>query len=290
MSNINVLWGKYKEFEGPYYPGNIDYKLPENHDVWDRVLASVAATEGKMNSINMYDSCIVSAGIIQWCEKNFLGVTNLIDAFMKSNETKHTPILNDAFKEIKSFVGFMPFKKQSNGSWRFVDKSNNIIDKEDEQRNFFLGCDGKKGSWNQRTFDLSKTWARCLAKFMSAQEMTEFQSNYTKEKIKTIYYHRDVRSIIEQISDQTIKELALCFYISFSANHPKFAKDNFISADARMLTKRGSKEWLLEVIKEMTFKNNIEIYPKRFEKVSMVLNKLYPAGIIPIKASDLKTS
>ena len=52
----DIGWGRYRQYEGPFYRGEHRFVLPEDHQRHDRILAVTTATEGgRYDAINMYD-------------------------------------------------------------------------------------------------------------------------------------------------------------------------------------------------------------------------------------------
>ena len=287
---MKISWGKYTNYEGPYHIGENKFILPTNHDLSDRILYAISATEGNFDSVNMYDKCIVSVGMIQWCEANYCGTTALISEFTLKNGRE---IFDSSFKEVIDSFKYNPLKLINNKYW-FIDQAGNVIDKVDEQKKYFLGCEGTIGSWNDTAKEKANMWLRCFATFLKNKKVIEFQVEYTKRKINELYYHRDVKNILNSVIKDSkeksdIYEISLIAYTSFAANNPKFAKENFILAHEKNKDKIFTREWLLAILRQMTFKNNIPIYKHRYEKIIKVLNSLYKINM-PTTQEELSKS
>lgn len=287
---MKILWGKYLEYEGPFYMGIKNYSLPEKHELSDRILYAISATEGKFDSINMYDKCIISVGMIQWCEANYCGVTSLVSEYCLKFGRE---LFDSSFKEVINYLGYNPLKLINKKYW-FVDKENKIIDKSEVQKQYFLGCDGKIGSWNEESKTKANTWLKSFATFLANDKVCSFQIEYTKKKINELYFNKDVKKILNSVILDSKEKIDICeaatiAYISFAANHPKFAKENFILANEKNKDKIFTKDWLLAVCRQMTFKNGIKIYPHRYDKIIKVINSLYQINM-PSKSEDLKNS
>jgi hypothetical protein len=66
VDKSQIKWGEYKNYEGPYFIGSVPFSLSSNPSDDEKILAVITATEGGCyDSINMYDSCILSSGLIQ---------------------------------------------------------------------------------------------------------------------------------------------------------------------------------------------------------------------------------
>lgn len=61
-----ILWGSYKEYEGPFFMGKRSFILPQHPTEADKQLEVITAAEGgHYDAINMYDRGIISVGISQ---------------------------------------------------------------------------------------------------------------------------------------------------------------------------------------------------------------------------------
>src|SRR5512135_3183037 len=73
-----IGWSSYQNHEGPFFIGKVPYVPPQNPDFLEKCMSVVTATEGgHYDAINMYDSCILSVGILQVCERIF-GVSAML--------------------------------------------------------------------------------------------------------------------------------------------------------------------------------------------------------------------
>lgn len=289
MDDIKVLWGKYSKFEGPFYPGIINYNLPKNSTLEDKTIKIVSATEGRFDSINMYDKCIISVGLIQFCEANYYLVTKLFSEFCKKYGTN---ILDTSLTEIKQLIGYNPWFKDSDNEFRFHTKNGDKIDSLKEQQDLFLGCSGEIGSWNEQAIQKAKLWAKCVAKFLQSKEMTVFQIEYLKKFIKQNYTSKFLNETLEKNKNTEFKDLSEAIYlsyISFASNNPKNAKENLEitkNKNSNVLT----KEFLVDMLRQMTFANSITIYKKRYEKIARELNLMYPSLSLPNTSDILSTT
>ncbi len=287
---MNIKWGKYGEFEGPYCYGALKYKLPKESNLDEKLLAVISATEGNFDSVNMYDKCIISVGIIQWCEAQFFGVSSMLSEFCISFGFQK---VQQNMQEINNLLGYNSWQKQSTGKFCFVKKDNTPVKTIEEQRELFLGCSGKIGSWGESQKNKAILWAKTFVNILNIPEMLEFQKKYTIEKLKNVFLNKDVSKILfdngkikVDDSDDIIKAAYLSF-LSFSANNPKFARNNFLKSHKENLENFKTRKWLVSILKEMTFSNKIIIYEDRYQKITVLLNNWYPNLKLPKNSIEL---
>jgi hypothetical protein len=286
---MNVKWGKYSDYEGPYCFGNIKYVIPEKSNLDEKSLAVVAATEGNFDGVNMYDRCIISVGIIQWCEAQYFGVTNLLSDFCKQFGVEK---INFHLKEINEFLGYDCWKNIEKNKFSFTNKDGSAVKNINEQQALFLGCSGKIGSWNSENKKRAELWVKTFVNILRIPEMTEFQKQYTIAKLKSIFLNKDVAKILFPNSlrpeeSTPIIDAAYLAYISFSANNPKFARNNFLNANLKNKDNFKTRGWLLAILKEMTFANKIKIYEDRYDKIIKVINSFFPHLNLPKNSLEL---
>jgi hypothetical protein len=58
--------------------------LADDHDFLDEAVYIFSSTEGCIDSVNMYDKCIVSVGCAQWCEAFTGGFVELIGELIEA--------------------------------------------------------------------------------------------------------------------------------------------------------------------------------------------------------------
>lgn len=285
-----IAWSAYGNFSGPYFRGTIDYPLLDNPDFLDYCLEVLSVTEGKMNAVNGYDSCIISLGTIQWCDKIF-SATNMLGYIQEyhSNPNFVNEILN-----IPLNLSGASFKKTLSGKWRFVFNDNRgEISSNTKQRDlYFKGASGKKGEWSEEQKSHAKEWAAGFANLLADPEAMKYQIAYTKPRLMS-FVSNEAKEILFQNNEATNdneKKLTLLIrtaYISFAANNPKWALEALKNAVAASKYEKWSYEWVVDVLRELTFFKGIRIYPIRYEAIRPVLERIYKISL-PKMASVLK--
>ena len=110
----DIGWGKYSQYEGPYFKGTRKFQLPDNPSEEYKVLAVITKTEGgAYNAINAYDRCIISVGLLQWCEAKYYLSSRLLGSIANRDPSLLKP-LQPALD-----ASGAEFKEKSPGKWRF---------------------------------------------------------------------------------------------------------------------------------------------------------------------------
>jgi hypothetical protein len=288
MVNIDDIgWGSYSNYEGPLYWGKMKYRLPGAYTEGDAILQVVTATEGgAYDAYNGYDKCICTSGLIQWCDRAPL----FLVCNMLGTASKRDPALLAPVTEYVSARGYT-FGQLANGKWRFWRTGDgDVVDSQDKQRIlYFGGASGLKGQWNdpgQR--EVAKEWAAACSTVWEHEEAQRAQREHTVPRL--LGFAVNSAKPILQLAEQnggTVGRVFRAAYISFAANNPAKAG----RALKEVTDTHGVSwdvEWLTTVLKALTFRPGIAIYPHRYNKIRPVLERLY--GIdLPDMADELKS-
>lgn len=288
-----IKWGSYSAFEGPYFMGSIPYTLPENPTEDDRRLRVVTSTEGATyDAVNMYDQCIISIGLIQWCEASGQLTSRLLHGVAAAGGA------DNLLKALKPALDLTKaeFKKNNINQWRFFHKGVEVASRAQMQA-LFLGCDGKKGSWDKPETDpnaksIAKMWAVCMANVWSDPKAREVQAEFTKRRL-TGFIMKDARQLLwDSTPDTGWNGMLRAAYISYAANNPQKANDNTIKAASTTMAKKWSPEWCIHLLKVMTFgtddKPTPAIYGERYDKIRPWLERLWLGVALPKTHGELK--
>lgn len=279
-----IGWGKYKGFEGPYFRGILPYVLPENPNEDDRRLRVVTSTEGATyDAVNMYDSCIVSIGLIQWCEASGYLTSKLLHGICEAGGSE---AVLKALKPALA-VSRADFRKNTVGQWKFFHGGIEVSSR-GQMQELFLGCDGHEGSWSDENKANAKLWAISLANVWSDAKARQVQDTYTKKRLLG-FILKDARQILfDGTADTGWNGMLRAAYISFAANNPQKANDNMVKAAATTTATKWSSAWCIHALKQMTFGPNIDIYGERYNKIRPWLEKLWFGVALPKDAGQLK--
>ncbi len=285
VTEKDIGWGKYREFEGPFFRGRLRYALPASPDFLDKCLYVITATEGgSYDAVNMYDRCILSVGLIQWCERNLsfsaiLGRCADVDSFMVDNA-------------LKSFPGGIHFKKNAAGKWRFF-AGDLEVDNEARQRLAFLGASnvGKVGTWQDLHKSHAKKVAACMANIWEFPLFRLVQAEATKTKLLGFALPEAKALLFEKKGMETEFHwpgALRAMFLSFAANNPTIANRCLQKAAAHPDWKTADAADRFRLAAQvLTFGAGVDIYPHRYEAIAPVLTKTF--GIqIPLKSAELK--
>jgi hypothetical protein len=235
-----------------------------------------------MDAINMYDQCIVSVGLIQWCEASYFLTSKLLGAVLDSNPDLITP-LQPALTATRA-----QFTKGSDGKWKFS-TSSGVVDERPEQTSlFFLHSNGSIGSWDDASKTRAKLWASCFANFLLQDNAISVQVPYTAIRLKS-FATTSAQSILWDGSpDDGLVGATRAAFLSFAANLPAVASTQLVKAAATSSAQKWSQDWCVDILRGLTFGPNISIYPGRYEAIRPVMESLYGVNL-PDFASDLQS-
>jgi len=278
----DIHWGAYQEYEGPFYKGKIPYQIPEKPQDFDKLIAVITATEGgRYDAINMYDRMILSVGLIQWGEAGIFAVSNLLGEVCDQVglDTVLNP-LNDILNICEA-----EFKKNPKNQWRFFLKGNEVTTISQQQQ-LFLGCDGHKGNWTPEAKVRAKKWAASVANVWVDPKAQEVQRRYTANRVLA-FNMKESRVLLfnDSLPSTGWVGAIRAIYLSFAANLPKTANDMLVST--KFIGEKWSEEWCISLVKKLTFGAKIGIYPRRYEAIRPVVEKLYGVNL-PKTAKDLE--
>jgi hypothetical protein len=278
----DIGWGSYKQWEGPYHIGNIPFIMPNDPTDDEKVLSVITATEGgSYSAINMYDSCILSVGLIQWCEAHYL-VSGLLGTVAASNPALLDP-MGPALKSVSA-----AFKQRQDGRWRFFD-STGEVNTLAKQQALFLGCSGTKGAWTAETKARARLWAACVASIWENEEACRIQMRYTADRL-SMFHTKESKAILcgpnsPKHNDGWVGAVRAA-YLSFAANLPAVASEHLRLAVSQTNAAVWTEPWAIAVLRQLTFGPKIAIYPARYEKIRPKLESLYSVDL-PDFAPDL---
>lgn len=282
-----VGWGHYDKYEGPYTFGSLRYIIPENPSENQRRLAVVTSTEGgTYDSVNMYDSCIVSVGLIQMCER-FGYVSILLGCVAeKLGEEYINAVFEKPFALTKS-----SFQKNEKGKWAFFTSDLNGITKEvkiaEDRRKLFLGCSGKMGSWNDDAKARARTWLHSFASVWKDPIARQAQDEYLGPRMITLFVVPTSKEILFGDDDNAgWKGMIRAAFLSFAANSNSRADKMLQQHVKDTAHEKWSPQWCTELLSRMTFSH--AIYPERYNKIRPVLEKLWDDIELPKTANDLR--
>jgi hypothetical protein len=283
MKSYSVKWGSYKGLEGPWSPGTERFKMPERPNINDQIMATITATEGgSWNAVNMYDSCICTVGLIQWCERSQFSVSAMLGGIVQSGGDIK------ALSEVM-IQGGLEFRQDPKGRWRFH-MGGAPVNAEKQQRMFLLNSTGKKGTWDDDSRRYAKLWVASLVELFGELTAVKVQRDFTAARLKSWFAIKLGREWLNKaFENRSAGALAfICGYLSFAANNPTWANNALAEALKTVGDRKPFEtDWLAHVFEFLTWQPGVSIYPHRYNKIRPVLEGQF--GIdLPDLASDLK--
>ncbi len=282
-----VGWGKYLQYEGPFFRGTVGFKLASNPtDAW-KVMATLTATEGgHADAVNMYDRMINTVGYCQWGEAGTYAVSGLL-GYIIENKPELLGLLQPALDAAGA-----KFRKNVNSKWRFVfnDARGEVDNLQEQQGLFLLHSKGTKGTWDDTSKAFAKQWAACQATLLSDPDAQNLQVQWSLPRLRLFAYgsaKTDLWGENTPASDG-IAGAARAIYLSFAANLPAVAMAQYTAFSSSTQEQMWSEGWLIGLCKQLTFGPNIAIYPHRYNAIRPVVEKLYGLDL-PDFAEELKT-
>lgn len=292
----DIKWGKYTQnnghdtYEGPYYHGKWKYSLPENPSKEDKIVYAITATEGgTYDAVNMYDICIMTVGIIQWCDRfnltsrmlGYVAEKGGVDLVMK--HVRDMQLTEKLGKSIE-------FKQNKNKSWRWFlgGVECNIPAKLREL--YFGGSSGKLGQWNDKQKDIAFRWAVVMARIWDSERARDLQIEYTSTRT-SMFAMSDGRRILLKDNDSWEGWVGVtkAFYLAYAANNPLTANKKVKEADAKLNDiEKWSEEWCIKLLQILVLESGIRIWPGRYDRSRAAYEKLYGV-VLPDNSQALQT-
>ena len=285
----DIGWGGYGKYEGPFHRGKFPYMPPADPTENERVLAVVAATEGRCDAINMYDGQIMSAGPIQVVERAQYSVSAMLGAVAEAQDY-------ELYDHVHETLGPALYASEATlnlnypGRWRFRFKDERgEVDLDSEQRELMhLDSNGQKGTWDDEDKARGKLWASCVASVFEDEKARAAQAEWLVPRLRRYAFKQSAKFL--KRADEVGSPEALCFvaaYLTFAINNPVRANKHLLIGDKNAKGMRFSKSWLIDVLKELTFGPHISIYPHRYDAIRPHLERHYEVDL-PDFSKELK--
>lgn len=279
-----IGWGKYRQYEGPYYKGKHAYKLPPAPSEAEMQMAVVTATEGgHYDAWNGYDVCGWTSGLIQWCERNQYSVSDMLGEVAKYDRGLLFSMNQELGHER------LEFKPNAKGRYRFFfsDGRGEVDSQAEQQALFYAGGDGTQGSWNAATSQRAKAWAAAISTVWEFREAQVIQTEYTVKRLGGFLLPY-AKQVFGTLPSTDLARGLYAAYVSFAANNPTWANRSLQTAvkeNAHLAP--WTLDWVIAILREMTFGPSVAIYPHRYDSIRPVLERLYNLQL-PDFATELK--
>lgn len=276
VTQEQISWSNYDVYEGPFFRGTARYKPAVAPTLNDLILEVITATEGgAWNAINMYDRCICTVGLIQWCEGGQYSVSDMLGVLAERGSGLDP--LGSVMQDAR-----VNFRRNARGKWRFHfnDKRGEVDTLEEQRAMFFGGASGKKGDWQSFERGFAKNWAAALATVYESPEAIASQRDYTVPRLYGFAVHL-ARSWLDRPEAKTtqIGQAFTCAYLSFAANNPRRAGEALGNAATSWTDEPWTIDWLVHVLRHLTFDSGVTIYPHRYNAIRPVLERRFGVNL-----------
>jgi hypothetical protein len=283
-----IGWGRYKAHEGPYFRGTIRFSLGRTYSDSERTMAVVTAAEGGCyDAVNMYDRCILSSGLCQACEAGNYFTSDLLGAVYRA-----APAALDPVMEAAAGMG-ASFRLNGKGRYRFFfEDPRGEIDRTEEQRQLFLGeSSGEIGSWDDGSKALAKSWAAAVATTLSHPDSRFPQVEFWAPRLRSFLTKPAQEYMFGEYPIQAgggdWSGAAKAAMVSYAINLPSVASDHVMRFARATRLKKGSPDWVRDLLRKVTFDPGVTIWPDRYAAIRPVLEKLYGVDL-PDMSQDLE--
>jgi hypothetical protein len=270
----DIKWGAYKQYEGPFYHGKCLYHLPAQPREQDLIINVITATEGgRYDAMNLYDRCILSSGLIQWCEAGQYSVSDMIGKVADAGKL-----------HVARWPDGVAFKKNAKGRYRFFHPAMGEVDTTPEQKELFWKGSGLKGEWTTESRAHAKNWAATVATIWEDPEAQAIQVDYTATRLNS-FILPESKKILDSAPATPVARAMKAAFLSFAANNPTWASKHFVIGANNSGTP-WTQDWMVGVLKQLTFGPQITIYPIRYNAIRKVLEPQYGINL-PDLATEL---
>lgn len=294
MTDVSkIAWGAYSSYEGPIYSprqGAIPYRPPSNPSLTDKILITLAATEGgSPSSINMYDLCKFTPGLGQACEGSQFWASWLFGSIYRRQASLLAPLA-----ELGVTMG-----QSGTGRWLFRSDHSGLVDTAAEQQQTFFGATGdghntgKKGAWNDAGRAHAKQFCAAAATVLEQPAAVTAQIDWWGPRLRGFAageLAKHLRLAEDQHGGNPIAEAFICGALSFAANNPLRARLAFEHA-LRLRPFELTEDWLAHCLRWLTKgppeKPAPAIYPHRYAAIRPVLERLFTIDL-PDNAAELE--
>jgi hypothetical protein len=285
IDSSKVSWGSYSSWEGPVYWGTIPYGPVTKNDTFAKKLMGVlSSTEGgHYDACNLYDRCILTVGIVQWCEA--APQCSVSDMLTLCDEADHDK-LDEYLEHIAEGLTIV---KDDHGVGR-LQLGAQRIDNTSAQRGLFLGgSTGLKGQWTAPQIATAKKVCAVMASIWQEPEFQAAQLNFTVPKLIEVYgrsFGSGPRHMFDEgFSTEGFAGAMRAIYISYSANLPAVAANIFNRVFPNGLSGNDEAD-CIAMSKAMATTSGVGIWPRRYEMIRPTVEALFGVDL-PDHTSDL---
>lgn len=278
VSTSEIGWGSYDAYEGPFFWGRVKYSMPESASFEEKLLAVTTSTEGgTLDAVNMYDRCILTVGVIQYCEA----------VFALSKMMGHC-VDSGCAGSVRSALSRLPVPLdivKSPGGWRFsfLD-GRGLVDSPSRMQAAFLGgSTGLKGQWSDSQKAFARSVAASFASMWYDESMRRAQASYASSTLLTFVTSRS-KSVLSSVpGDDGWSGALKAVVTSYSANLPAVAEKLLVRASSDPAWNGSEQDRFAAAARSLAFGSGIKIWPERYSKIAPVVSKIFGVSVPSLK-------
>lgn len=270
----DVRWGSYKDYEGPVYWGKVKFPQIDDSASFEQKLMAVttAAEGGHFDAVNCYDSCIMTVGVIQWCDGGQFSVCDMLGAVAERCGLEYViTTLKPALQ-----MASADFRKNGAGKYRFF-LGNQEVNSRALQEKLYLGGPGTLGTWSESRKTYAKTWAASMANIWENAEACSAQTDFTVPRLLSWYgVKKDVLfpTVDDPGTDKWFGAIkAIC--VSYAVNNPAAATKMIGIAVKLSKFEKWSPAWCLDICYQLVINSGIGIWSRRYNEIRETVEKLF---------------
>jgi hypothetical protein len=274
-----VREGAYQAFSGPWTRGVHRFVIGDAPDFTRKMLGVLTATEGgRYGAVNMYDRCILTVGLIQWCEAaNIFGVTKMLKKCLEADAELFTSYMTE-------LPGDLFFTETG-----FIHNGKPVKTKEQQRAAFLGGASGLRGQWTEP--QKKHAWRVCavMSALWAEPKFREVQEEYTAKRLLGFVMPKTKKILFaDGFSEEGAEGALRAAVLSYAGNLPANADASFRKVHGTVpYQEADALGKLILAMEEMAFGSGIGIWPHRYNAIRPVLEKQF--GIdLPDFAEQLK--
>lgn len=257
-------WGRYGNFEGPFYMGTLKVSEASQNDSFVKKILTIttSAEGGAFDAINMYDSGLLSVGAIQFIDAGQFHVANMFGRIADVDYDNLIAKLKPALDVCKC-----TFQKQLDGQWRFVfDNGKPIVTTVQQKILYFGDANGNlSGTFTKEKIDRSKIWTSVAADVWTIPGAIDIQLTYTFERIVKDFTWGSLRKdlFVDNTEETGLIGLTKAMLVGFAVNSPAVVMNRYEKARNNKYDKY-SDDWCFQILKDVVVGAGISIWKTRW--------------------------
>lgn len=285
---MDVYWGSYLGYEGPWARGVQRFSLSATPSEEERLIAVITATEGgTYDAVNMYDVCLWTVGLIQWCNR---APQRSVDSLLGAVAAK--PLGDKALEPLRSLAAKRGYSLGATSiggrpSFAFHKDGAPVTTVAQQRALYFLNASGEKGSWDAPSKAWARDWLCASAAVWESPVARTAQLEYTAARLRSFAVGAGL-VLLKAAPATGIGRAWTAMYLSFAANNPAKAAAAVEYAQRTCAGQLSpwTQPWLAHMAYALTTHPGIAIYPIRYNAIRPVIERLYGVDL-PDLAKEL---